>query len=81
MSSIIWIITASLWYENVDDVFRSEYTTTQFETKIECHEHVWENKADLVIELLEAHLQDAEGNDLKTWAFFCENRYISFEEV
>jgi hypothetical protein len=31
--------------------------------------------------LLESHLQDVEGNDLKTWAFFCENRWVSLDEV
>ena len=81
MSSIIWIVTASLWFEGVDTIFRSEYVTQQFETKIECHEYMWDNKADMVLELFESHLQDENGNDLKTWAFFCENRYISYEEA
>ena len=81
MNSIIWIVTASLWFEGVDTIFKSEYVTEQFETRAECHEYVWENKADMVIELLESHLQDVEGNDLKTWAFFCENRWVSLDEV
>ena len=81
MSSIIWIVTASLWFEGVDTVFKSEYRTQQFETRGECQEYVWENIADMVLDLFDSHLQDENGNDLKTWAFFCENRYISLEEV
>ena len=81
MSSIIWVVTASLWFHNSDVIFKSEYVTDTFETRVECHEYVFENKAKMVMELFETHLQDEKGNDLKTWAFFCENRYISFEEV
>ena len=81
MSSIIWIITASLWFEGADTVLKSEYQTQQFNSRLECHEYLWENKADMVLELFETHILDDKGNNLKTWAFFCENRYIPLEEV
>ena len=81
MNSIVWVITASLWFHNSDVVVKSEYLTTSFDTRIECHDYVFDNKADMVLELFESHLQDKDGNDLKTWAFFCENRHISLEDV
>jgi len=81
MNTIIWVITASLWFEGSSDIFKSEYQTHQFQNKFECHEYMWENKADMVLELFEKHIENEKGEKLKTWGFFCETRWIQLDEV
>tara|TARA_E500000305_G_scaffold92843_1_gene81040 strand:+ start:513 stop:740 length:228 start_codon:yes stop_codon:yes gene_type:complete len=75
---MIWIITAMLWYHDIPEPSHSTYNEQSFNTKAECLDHVFWNKAELVYKLVEVH-GVKEGNQLKTWAFFCENRHL--EEV
>ena len=75
---MIWIITAMLWYHDIPEPSHSTYNEQSFNTKAECLDHVFWNRAELVYKLVEVH-GVKEGNQLKTWAFFCENRHL--EEV
>ena len=75
---MIWVITAMLWYHDLPEPSYSTYSEQSFNTKAECLDHVFWNKAELVYKLVEVH-GVKEGNQLKTWAFFCENRQL--EEV
>jgi len=75
---MIWIITAMLWYHDIPEPSHSTYNEQSFNTKAECLDHVFWNKGELVYKLVEVH-GVKEGNQLKTWAFFCENRQL--EEV
>jgi len=75
---MIWIITAMLWYHDIPEPSHSTYNEQSFNTKAECLDHVFWNKAELVYKLVEVH-GVKKGNQLKTWAFFCENRQL--EEV
>ena len=75
---MIWIITAMLWYHDIPEPSHSTYNEQSFNTKSECLDYVFWNKAELVYKLVEVH-GVKEGNQLKTWAFFCENRQL--EEV
>ena len=75
---MIWIITAMLWYHDIPEPSHSTYNEQSFNTKAECLDYVFSNKAELVYKLVEVH-GVKEGNQLKTWAFFCENRQL--EEV
>lgn len=75
---MIWIITAMLWYHDIPEPSHSTYNEQSFNTKAECLDHVFWNKAELVYKLVEVH-GVKKGNQLKTWAFFCENRHL--EEV
>ena len=75
---MIWIITAMLWYHDIPEPSHSTYNEQSFNTKGECLDYVFWNKAELVYKLVEVH-GVKEGNQLKTWAFFCENRHL--EEV
>lgn len=70
-----------LWFQGVEAPRNSEYSERSFNTKKECLDYVFWNKGDLVEKLYSVHVEDEQGNDLKTWAFFCENRFISVEEV
>ena len=75
---MIWVITAMLWYHDIPEPSHSTYNEQSFNTKAECLDHVFWNKAELVYKLVEVH-GVKKGNQLKTWAFFCENRQL--EEV
>tara|TARA_S200000501_G_scaffold119585_1_gene112383 strand:+ start:535 stop:705 length:171 start_codon:yes stop_codon:yes gene_type:complete len=50
-----------------------------FTGKGACLDHVFWNKAELVEQLYDIHVEDEEGNALKTWSFFCENRKLGQE--
>ena len=76
MNSTIWIITAMLWFEGIDEPRHSQYNWESFEGRGACLDYVFWNKAELVEQLYDVHVQDEEGNDLKTWAFFCESRRL-----
>ena len=75
---MIWIITAMLWYHDIPEPSHSTYNEQSFNTKVECLDYVFWNKAELVYKLVEVH-GVKQGNQLKTWTFFCENRQL--EEV
>ena len=77
----IWIITAMLWFQGTEAPRSSEYSEQSFNTKKECIDYLFWNKGDLVEKLYSVHVEDEQGNNIKTWAFFCENRFISVEEV
>ena len=72
---MIWIITAMLWYEGVNVPHHTEYKLKEFNTKVECLDYVFWNKTELVTKLAEEK-GTKNGNKLKTWAFYCENRQL-----
>jgi hypothetical protein len=49
-----------------------------FDTRQECLDFVFWNKVEMIMELAEEK-GTYEGQSLKTWAFYCENRQL--EEV
>ena len=81
MDSMVWIITAMLWFEGIDEPRHTEYHLASFTGRGACLDHVFWHKAELVEQLYDVHVTDEEGNDLKTWAFYCENRTLDLEEV
>tara|TARA_Y100001937_G_C7094248_1_gene319333 strand:- start:364 stop:609 length:246 start_codon:yes stop_codon:yes gene_type:complete len=76
MNSTVWIITALLWFEGVNEPRFSEYNLKQFTGRGACLDHIFWSKAELVEELYSVHETDEEGNKISTWAFFCEGRKI-----
>jgi hypothetical protein len=75
---MIWIISAMMWYEDVDKPIYTDYMLKSFEARQECLDFVFWNKVELVMELAEEK-GNYDGKPLKTWAFYCENRKL--EEV
>ena len=76
MDSIVWIITALLWFEGINEPRHTEYNLAQFTSREQCLEHVFWNRADLVEQLYDVHSVDEKGNKIKTWAFYCESRRL-----
>ena len=72
---MIWIITAMLWHVDVEGPSYSTYSAQTFSGKVECLDYVFWNKAELVYELAEVHGK-RNGQNLRTWAFFCEGREL-----
>ena len=52
---MIWIITAMLWYHDIPEPSHSTYNEQSFNTKAECLDYVFWNKAELVYKLVEVH--------------------------
>ena len=77
---MIWIISAMLVYHDVPQPVLTDYTIRSFDTKYECIEYTWQNKVDMIEELFDIH-KEANGKKLKTFAFYCENRYVELDEV
>ena len=77
---MIWVITAMLVYHDVDKPKMTAYMIKSFDTKYECIEYTWQNKVDMIEELFDIH-KEANGKKLKTFAFYCENRYVELDEV
>ena len=77
---MIWVITAMLVYHDVDKPVMTDYLITSFDTKFECIEYTWDNKVDMIDELFDMH-KEVDGKKLKTFAFYCENRYVKLDEV
>ena len=77
---MIWIISAKLVYQDVPQPVLTDYTIKSFDTKFECIDYTWQNKVEMVDTLLEMH-RYKEDKELKTFAFFCENRYVELNEV
>ena len=75
---MIWIISAMMWYEDVDKPIYTDYMLKSFEARQECLDFVFWNKVELVMELAEEK-GNYDGKPLKTWAFYCANREL--EEV
>lgn len=75
---MIWVITAMLWHVDITGPSYSTYTDETFKSKVECLDYVFWNKGELVLELADVHGQ-RDGQQLRTWAFFCEGRRL--EEV
>ena len=69
-----------LVYHDVPQPVLTDYTIGSFDTKYECIEYTWDNKVEMVDTLLEMH-RYKEDKELKTFAFFCENRYVQLDEV
>ena len=72
---MIWVITAMLWYHDMPEPSYSTYSEQSFNTKKECLDYVFWNRGDLVYKLVEVH-GVKKGKQLKTWAFYCENRKL-----
>ena len=77
---MIWVVTAMLVYHDVDKPKMTDYMIKSFDTKYECIEYTWQNKVDMIEELFDIH-KEANGKKLKTFAFYCENRYVELNEV
>ena len=77
---MIWVITAMLVYHDVDKPVMTDYLIKSFDTKFECIDYTWNNKVDMIDELLDMH-REVDGKKLKTFAFYCENRYVKLDEV
>ena len=77
---MIWVITAMLVYHDVDKPKMTDYMIKSFDTKYECIEYTWQNKVDMIEELFDIH-KEANGKELKPFAFYCENRYVDLDEV
>ena len=69
-----------LVYHDVTQPVLPDYTIRSFDTKYECIEYTWDNKVKMVDTLLEMH-RYKENKELKTFAFFCENRYVQLDDV
>ena len=72
---MIWILSAMLWYTDVEKPKYSDYNVKVFQSREECHDYLFWNQAEIVTELAIAHGME-DGKALKTWAFFCENRKL-----
>ena len=70
-----------LSFQGMEEPRYSEYNLEQFKGRGACLDYIFWNKAELVEQLYSVHVEDEQGNDLKTWAFFCEGRKIFLEEV
>ena len=77
---MIWVITAMLVQNDVDKPKMTDYMIKSFDTKYDCIEYTWQNKVDMIEELFDIH-KEADGKRLKTFAFYCENRYVDLDEV
>ena len=77
---MIWVITAMLIYHYVDKPVMTDYLIKSFDTKFECIEYTWDNKVDMIDDLFDMH-KEVDGKKLKTFAFYCENRYVKLDEV
>ena len=77
---MIWVITAMLVYHDVDKPVMTDYLIKSFDTKFECIEYTWDNKVDMIDELFDMH-KEVDCKKLKTFAFYCENRYVKLDEV
>ena len=80
-TTVVWIITAMLWYEGTSEFGSTHFEAEQFKGRGECLDYIWDNKAMLVKELFRVHGIHEDGYDLKTWGFYCEAKEISFEDV
>ena len=69
-----------LVYHDVPRQVLTDYTIRSFDTKYECIEYTWDNKVEMIDTLLDMH-RYKEDKELKTFAFFCENRYVQLDEV
>ena len=76
MDSTIWIITALLWFEGINEPRHTEYNLAQFTGREQCLDHVFWHQADLVEQLYDVHSVDEKGNKIRTWSFYCENRIL-----
>ena len=77
---MIWVITAMLVYHDVEKPKMTDYMIKSFDTKYDCIEYTWQNKVDMIDELLSIH-RNLGDKELKTFAFYCENRTLDLEEV
>ena len=75
---MIWVISAMLWYQDIDKPIYTDYLLKTFDTRQECLDFVFWNIVEMIMELAEEK-GTYEGQSLKTWAFYCENRQL--EEV
>ena len=72
---MIWVITAMLWYHDIDRPIYTDYLLKSFDTKRECLDFVFWNKLEMIMELAEEK-GTYEGQSLKKWTFYCENRRL-----
>ena len=73
---MIWIITAMIWHHDLPQPTYSTFKEKTFSSKVECLDHVFWERADLVYKLVDVHgVKD--GKQIKTWAFFCEGEKVN----
>ena len=75
-STIVWVITAMLWYEGTNEFGHTDYEAKQFNGRSECLSYIWDNKALLVEELFRIHGIHEDGHRLKTWGCYCEAKRV-----
>ena len=80
-STIVWVITAMLWYQGPGDYGYTDYEAKQFNGRGECLDYIWDNKALLVEELFRIHGIHEDGRRLKTWGFYCEARRVETTDI
>ena len=80
-STVVWIITAMLWYEGTNEFGHTDYEAKQFKGRGECLDYIWDNKADLVEELFRIHGIHEDGHRLKTWGFYCEAKRVDTTDI
>ena len=80
-STIVWVITAMLWYEGTIEYGHTDYEAKQFNSRSECLSYIWDNKALLVEELFRIHGIHEDGHRLKTWGFYCEAKRVDTTDI
>ena len=80
-STVVWIITAMLWYQGPGDYGYTDYEAKQFNGRSECLSYIWDNKALLVEELFRIHGIHEDGRRLKTWGFYCEAKRVETTDI
>ena len=48
---MIWILSAMLWYTDVEQPKYSDYNVKVFQSRGECHDYLFWNQAEIVTEL------------------------------
>ena len=69
---MIWTLSVMLWYVDVPNPTLSFWQHETFDTKIECHRYLADNKVNIVDTVLESFRNNA-GMELKNFEFFCES--------
>ena len=73
---MIWVITAMLWYQDIDKPVYTDYILKSFDTKHECLDFVFWNNMEMIMELAKEK-GTYQGKNLKTWTFYCETRRLN----
>ncbi len=70
---MFWIITATMFYFDTAEIQKTEYNLQMFQDDQSCHKFIYENKVLLTRSLFEKfYIHD--GNEMKSFEFWCESR-------